>query len=85
MPVAREVVGEVMSSLTEGDAGLLEKPLKVLRKNAHQGLEHVAKVKKLLQNYKDRYLKDKETFPGGCILLPCQWNWMTSAPSFPVS
>ncbi len=29
----------------------------------------VAKVKKLLENYRDRYLKDKKTFPGGCIFV----------------
>ena len=29
----------------------------------------VAKVKKLLINYRDRYLKDRENFPGGCIFV----------------
>jgi AcrR family transcriptional regulator len=29
----------------------------------------VAKVKKLLQNYRDRYLKDEEALPGGCVFL----------------
>jgi len=29
----------------------------------------VGKVKKLLINYKDRYLKDTKTFPGGCIFV----------------
>ena len=27
------------------------------------------KVKLILMNYKDRYLKDTETFPGGCIFI----------------
>lgn len=27
------------------------------------------KIKLILQNYKDRYLKDAETFPGGCIFI----------------
>ena len=27
------------------------------------------KVKIILRNYKDRYLKDSETFPGGCIFI----------------
>jgi AcrR family transcriptional regulator len=31
--------------------------------------EPVEKVKKLLENYRDRYLKDTETFPGGCIFV----------------
>ncbi len=43
MPVAREIVNQVMSSFTEGDAIMLEKPLRVLRQNAYNGLEHVAK------------------------------------------
>jgi len=29
----------------------------------------VAKIRKLLENYRDRYLKDKKTFPGGCIFV----------------
>jgi AcrR family transcriptional regulator len=29
----------------------------------------VEKVKKLLKNYRDRYLKDKTNFPGGCIFV----------------
>ncbi len=38
MPVAREIVNNVMSSITERDAALLEKRLRVLRQNAHNGL-----------------------------------------------
>ncbi len=41
--VAREVVNQVMLSIYEGDAVLLEKSLRILRQNAHDGLEHVAK------------------------------------------
>jgi hypothetical protein len=29
----------------------------------------VGKVERLLQNYRDRYLKDGENFPGGCIFV----------------
>jgi len=29
----------------------------------------VQKIKKLLQNYRDRYLKDSMNFPGGCIFV----------------
>ena len=43
MPVAREIVDQVMSSISEDDAFLLEKSLRVLRQNAHHGLEYVAK------------------------------------------
>jgi DNA-binding MarR family transcriptional regulator len=46
MPVAEEIVDQVMSSIDEGDAALLEKHLRTLRQNAHQGLEHIAKVEK---------------------------------------
>jgi len=39
MPVAKEVVDQVMLSIAEGDAALLEKYLRTLRQNAHYGLE----------------------------------------------
>jgi len=42
-PVAIDIVKQVMLSISEGDAVLLEKPLKVLQQNAHDGLEHLAK------------------------------------------
>jgi DNA-binding MarR family transcriptional regulator len=42
-PVARDIVNQVMLSISEGDAALNEKSLRVLRQNAHQGLEHLAK------------------------------------------
>ena len=43
IPMAREIVNQVMSSISEGDAVPLEKSLRVLRQNAHDGLEHLAK------------------------------------------
>lgn len=39
MPVAREIVKKVMTSIADSDATLLEKLLKVLRENARYGLE----------------------------------------------
>ncbi len=42
-PVAREIVGQVMSSFSEGDAVLLEKSLRILRQNAHSSIEQLAK------------------------------------------
>jgi DNA-binding MarR family transcriptional regulator len=42
MLVAREVVNQVMSSIAEGDAALLEKQLRALRQNVHQGFEGLA-------------------------------------------
>jgi len=43
MPVAKEVVDQVMLSIDEGDAALLEKHLRTLRQNAYDGLEHLAR------------------------------------------
>ena len=43
MPIARKIVNQVMLSVTESDAILLEKSLAVLRQNAHHGLERIAK------------------------------------------
>lgn len=40
MPVAREIVNQVMSSFTEDDVVPLENSLKVLEQNVHHGLEH---------------------------------------------
>ncbi len=42
-PVAREIVSRVMLSISEDDAVALEKSLRVLRQNAHDGLELVTK------------------------------------------
>ena len=43
MPVAREIVDQVMLSISEGDTIPLERSLRVLRQNANDGLEHLAK------------------------------------------
>ena len=43
MPVAKEIVDQVMLSIDEGDAALLEKYPRTLRQNAHHGLGNVAK------------------------------------------
>jgi len=52
---------------------VLSEARKIWRRETLAGLDHieqpVAKVKKLLENYRDRYLKDKETFPGGCVFV----------------
>jgi TetR/AcrR family transcriptional regulator, transcriptional repressor for nem operon len=52
---------------------VLSEARKVWRDRSLAGLdqieEPVEKVKKLLENYRDRYLKDTETFPGGCIFV----------------
>ncbi len=43
LPAANEIVNRVMLSTSEGDAVPLENSLRVLRQNAHDGLEHLAK------------------------------------------
>ena len=43
IPVAKEIVSQVMLSITEGDAIPLEKLLRVLRQNAQSGLEDLTK------------------------------------------
>ena len=41
--VAREIVNQVMSSISKDDAALLEKRLRVLRQNAHHGLRDIVR------------------------------------------
>ena len=42
IPVAREIVDQVMLSIGEDDTALLEESLRLLRQNAHRGLERIA-------------------------------------------
>lgn len=46
---------------------------KIWREKNLYGLDEtgspIEKIKKLLVNFKDRYLKDSENFPGGCIFI----------------
>jgi AcrR family transcriptional regulator len=52
---------------------VLSEARKIWRNKNLEGLyqieKPVEKVKKLLGNYRDRYLKDADTFPGGCIFV----------------
>jgi AcrR family transcriptional regulator len=52
---------------------VLTEARKIWRENNLQGLEGIksplGKVKKLISNYKDRYLKDVRNLPGGCIFI----------------
>ena len=52
---------------------VLSEARKIWRERNLAGLDQIEKpiekVKKLLENYKDRYLKDTKTFPGGCIFV----------------
>ncbi|MBL7179178.1 MAG: TetR/AcrR family transcriptional regulator [Pseudomonadota bacterium] len=46
---------------------------KIWRQRNLDGLEQmerpIEKIKKLLENYRDKYLADSENFPGGCIFV----------------
>ena len=54
-------------------SAVLSEARKIWRNRNLEGLDRienpVEKVKKLLVNYRDRYLKDADTFPGGCIFV----------------
>lgn len=52
---------------------VLEEARRIWRERVLFGLDEIesptGKVQKLLSNYRDRYLKDSENFPGGCIFV----------------
>ncbi len=52
---------------------VLDESRKIWRERNLNGLDEVedsiGKIKKLLANYRDRYLLDSENFPGGCIFI----------------
>jgi TetR/AcrR family transcriptional repressor of nem operon len=52
---------------------VLDQARRIWRERNLSGLDEiespVGKIKKLLENFRDRYLKDSEDFPGGCIFL----------------
>jgi len=52
---------------------VLDEARRIWREKNLLGLDEiespVGKTKKLLENYRDRYLKDTENFPGGCIFV----------------
>jgi len=52
---------------------VLDEARKIWREKNLKGLEDIEnsteKIKKLLKNYKDRYLKDADNFPGGCVFI----------------
>jgi len=65
---------------------VLSEARKVWRDRNLAGLDQiekpVEKVKKLLENYRDRYLKDRETFPGGCIFVTLSVELDDQRPRF---
>ena len=52
---------------------VLDEARKIWREKNLKGLEDInsstEKIKRLLKNYKDRYLKDADNFPGGCVFI----------------
>lgn len=52
---------------------VLEEARRIWREKNLAGLDRVdspvEKIKQLLENYKDRYLKDTDDFPGGCVFV----------------
>jgi TetR/AcrR family transcriptional repressor of nem operon len=42
----------------------------------------VEKIVKLLENYRDRYLKDKKSFPGGCVFVALSTELDDQRPQF---
>jgi hypothetical protein len=65
---------------------VLSEARKIWREKNLAGLDQiekpVAKIEKLLENYKDRYLKDKKTFPGGCIFVALSVELDDQRPRF---
>jgi AcrR family transcriptional regulator len=65
---------------------VLSEARKVWRQRNLMGLEQiekpVEKVIKLLTNYRDNYLTDKETFPGGCIFVTLSMELDDQRPDF---
>lgn len=52
---------------------VLDEARRIWREKNLLGLDEIespiGKTKKLLENYRDRYLKDTENFPGGCVFV----------------
>jgi AcrR family transcriptional regulator len=52
---------------------VIDEARKIWREKNLKGLDKVEnpteRIKRLLENYKDRYLKDADNFPGGCVFI----------------
>jgi len=59
--------------LEEARRKVLEEARRIWRERCLLGLDEiespVGKIERLLENYRDQYLKDREHFPGGCIFV----------------
>ncbi len=47
----------------------------------HSTLDPLEKIKRLLVNYRDRYLKDSTNFPGGCIFITLSVELADQSPN----
>ena len=86
---ARASKGGVYNHFSSKDAlffEVLSEARRIWRQRNLAGLDKiekpVAKIKKLLENYKDRYLKDKKTFPGGCVFVALSVELDDQRPRF---
>jgi AcrR family transcriptional regulator len=65
---------------------VLSEARKIWRQKSLEGIDHieepVEKVKKLLVNYKDNYLKDTRNFPGGCVFVALSVELDHQRPDF---
>jgi AcrR family transcriptional regulator len=65
---------------------VLSEARKVWRQRTLVGVDEIEqpirKIKRLLENYRDRYLKDKNNFPGGCIFVTLSVELDDQKPSF---
>jgi TetR/AcrR family transcriptional regulator, transcriptional repressor for nem operon len=65
---------------------VLSEARKIWRQRNLEGLDKIhkplEKIKKLLENYRDRYLKDRKTFPGGCIFVTLSVELDDQRPEF---
>jgi AcrR family transcriptional regulator len=52
---------------------VIDEARKIWREKNLKGLDKIEnpteRIKRLLKNYKDRYLKDADNFPGGCVFI----------------
>ena len=65
---------------------VLSEARKLWRQRTLEGLDQIErpieKVKKLLENHRDRYLQDAEAFPGGCIFVTLSVELDDQRPDF---
>ena len=65
---------------------VLSEARKIWRQKSLEGIDQiekpVEKVKKLLVNYKDNYLKDTRDFPGGCVFVALSVELDDQRPDF---